>query len=321
MMGKVIKSGRSFKGCVEYCMRKKEATVLYAEGVRSVTTSQATADFNMQRRLNPNLGQAVGHIALAFSPNDTPILTDARMVSIAQQYLERMRILDTQLLIVKHNDTKHQHLHIIYNRVNNQGNTISDSMLREKNVRITKALTLEQGLYMSSGKQQVNRQQLKGEDQIRYQIYDAVKTAAAIAKSMDQLQRMLQEKGINMLYKYRSVTDEIQGISFAKGDYKFKGSEIDRSMSFAKLSQSIAQRVASEHLCPDELPLADQLRAVIKNTERPYQSTERLGVGHGPSILETLLQPAGGNQQTMDDALLYHKKKKKSKSQGSYISR
>lgn len=321
-MGKVIKSGRSFKGCVEYCMNKQDATILHADGVRYENTRQAIADFNMQRKLNTALGQAVGHIALAFSPNDAMNLTDERMLKIAQQYLERMKISDTQLLMVKHNDTNHPHVHIIYNRVNNRGKTISDSMLREKNVRIAKALTIEHGLYMSTGKQQVNRQQLKGTDQVKYQIYDSIRTACRTVKSLDELQQVLKKQGINTEFKYRSGTTEVQGISFSKGDYKFKGSDIDRSMSFAKLSQSIAERVANEGQSQDEPPLAEQLRAAMKTQGKPSMITGRVNTGHGPSLLETLLnQPVGGGQSTPDDALIYRKKKKKGKSQGSYISR
>lgn len=322
MIGKVIKSGRSFKGCVQYCVNKQAATILHADGVRCKNARQAIADFNMQRKLNPNLGQAVGHIALAFSPNDTPTLTDSRLVMIAQQYLERMKIGDTQLLMVKHNDTKHPHLHIIYNRVNNQGKTISDSMLRERNVRVAKALTLEQGLYMSNGKQQVNRQRLKGAELVKYQIYDAIQMACRTVKNIDELKLALKKQGINMEYKYRSGTSEVQGVSFSKAEYKFKGSDIDRSMSFGKLSQSIAERITNEQQRQTVPSLAEQLRAAIKGNERTGPAIGQVNVTLGRSAFETLLkQPAAGAQQTQDDALLYRKKKKKGKSQGNYLSR
>lgn len=322
MMGKVMKSGKSFKGCVAYCMNKQDAKVLLAEGVRLGNVNQATADFNMQRKLNSRLGQAVGHIALAFSPNDTAVLTDERMIAIAQQYLERMKIAETQVLMVKHNDTKHPHLHIIYNRVNNEGKTISDSMLREKNVRVAKALTLEHRLYVSTGKQQVNRQKLKGADLAKYQIYDAIRSNILKARNIRELGQLLKKQGIVLDFKYHSGTKDIQGVSFIKGDYKFKGSEIDRSTSFAGLNRLIAERISGEQQCQTMPSLADQLRAVVKGKEQTAPVKGRTNTSHKPSAVETLLkQPAKGNQQTPEDALLYRKKKKKGKSQGIYISR
>ena len=52
-----------------------------------------------------------------------------------------------------------------------------------------------------------------------------------------QLQERLAEKGITVRFKRKGQTDEIQGISFSKGEYTFKGSEIDRSFSFSKLDK------------------------------------------------------------------------------------
>lgn len=320
MMGKVMKSGKSFKGCVAYCMNKQDAKVLLADGVRLTNANQATQDFNMQRKLNARLGQAVGHIALAFSPKDASMLTDERMIIIAQQYLDRMKIADTQVLIVKHNDTNHPHVHIIYNRVNNQGKTIPDSLLREKNARVAKALTLEHRLFISAGKKEVNRQKLKGADLAKYQIYDAIKSTMLKARNMNELEQLLNRQGITMDYKYRSGTKEVQGINFIKGDYKFKGSEIDRNMSYAKLNQ---QFVGDQQKQPQQ-SLADQIREKLANKTQTVRSPNHLP--HLPAKQHTLLdvlleQLSIGNQQTSDDAAVYRKRKKKGQDQGNHLSR
>ena len=57
------------------------------------------------------------------------------------------------------------------------------------------------------------------------------------SKSWRQLQERLAEKGIGIRFKYKGRTDEVQGISFTKGAYTFKGSEIDRNFSFSKLDK------------------------------------------------------------------------------------
>lgn len=44
-------------------------------------------------------------------------------------------------------------------------------------------------------------------------------------------------KGITVRFKYKGQTGEIQGVSFSKGEYTFKGSEIDRNFSFSKLDK------------------------------------------------------------------------------------
>ena len=268
MIGKVI-TGRSFGGCIRYVIQKQDALILEGAGVRIQETNQTINDFNVQRKYNPNLGQAVGHIALSWSINDQSKLNDEVMVNMAKEYLQKMKIQDTQYLIVKHQDRDHPHIHIVYNRVDNNGKTIADNFQKQRNVKVCKDMTLKHGLYMSPGKEQVNRKQLKGQDKIKYELFDAIKSASKKVKTLNELKQVLAKQGIGMLYKYKSGTNEIQGISFSKGEYKFKGSEIDRSLSYAKLSQAIEQQAKPEK------NLADQLREAMKNAEQGKNNPQK----------------------------------------------
>jgi hypothetical protein len=268
MIGKVI-TGRSFGGCIRYVIQKQDALILEGAGVRIQETNQTINDFNLQRKYNPNLGQAVGHIALSWSMNDLPKLNDEVMINMAKEYLQKMKIQDTQYLIVKHQDRDHPHIHIVYNRVDNNGKTIADNFQKQRNVKVCKDMTLKHGLYMSPGKEQVNRKQLKGQDKIKYELFDAIKSASKKVKNLNELKQVLAKQEIGMLYKYKSGTNEIQGISFSKGEYKFKGSEIDRSLSYAKLSQAIEQQAKPEK------NLADQLREAMKNAEQGKNNPQK----------------------------------------------
>jgi hypothetical protein len=267
MIGKVI-TGKSFCGCIRYVLQKQDAVILEAAGVRLQETNQTINDFNLQRKYNPNLGQAVGHIALSWSINDLSKLNDEVMVNMAKEYLQKMKIQDTQYLIVKHKDRDHPHIHIVYNRVDNNGKTIPDNFQKQRNVKVCKNMTLKHGLYMSPGKEQVKRQQLKGQDKIKYELFDAIKVASKKVKTLNELKQVLLKQGIGVLYKYKSGTNEIQGISFSKGEYKFKGSEIDRSLSYVKLSQVIQQNQPEKNL-------ADQLRQAIRNAKQEKGNTQK----------------------------------------------
>ena len=269
MIGKVM-TGKSFGGCIRYVVQKQDAVILDAAGVRTQQVDQVIADFNLQRKLNPNLGKAVGHIALSWSVHDISKLNDETMVNIAKEYLQKMKILDTQFLMVKHQDKIHPHLHIVYNRVNNQGKTISDNFQKQRNVQVAKHLTLKHGLYLSPGKTQVNRQQLKGEDKVKYELFDTIKQVSKQVKNILELKQVLAKQGITTLFKFKSGGTEIQGISFSKGEYKFKGSEIDRSLSYAKLYETIHNQQEQQQnpgQGKTERSLADQLREVILNQD------------------------------------------------------
>jgi hypothetical protein len=307
MIGKIPKPGRSFGGCVKYNVLKKDAAILFADGIRIDNIEQTIRDFNMQRKMNPELGQAVGHIALSWSANDLDRLNDKVMVEIASAYLQKMKILDTQILMVRHHDRNHPHLHLVYNRVNNQGKTISDKFQRQNNIKVCRELTEKYGFYMAPDKEKVNRQQLKGEDKVKYELFDAIKSISKQVKSMDELMSGLKRKGIEMQYKYKGGTKEIQGISFSKDGYKFKGSEIDRSLSYGKLNTSIAERVKEQHEREQKeqqvqpkgqlRSLADQIREAMKESQDNKQAI------NPDNIQVSYNEPVYGNDSTLKSVI------------------
>ena len=237
MIGK-IKKGSGFKGCVNYVLGKEQATLLHAEGVLAESKQDIIRSFCIQTGMNPGLKKPVGHIALSYSVVDAPKLTDEKMIQLAQEYLREMKITDTQYIIVRHQDREHPHVHIVFNRIDNNGKTISDSNDMYRNEQVCKKLKLKHGLFFADGKEHVKQNRLKEPDKTKYEIYTAIKNEIGKSKNWQELQQQLAKKGIGIHFKYKGQTDEIQGVSFTKGEYRFKGSEIDRCFSFAKLDKS-----------------------------------------------------------------------------------
>jgi hypothetical protein len=238
MIGKPI-SCKGFAGCIRYLLKNEKATLLEVNGVRMQSIDTMTQDFNIQRGMNPGLGKAAGHLILSWSKQDQHLLSPIIMAERAREYLKLMNIGNTQYIIVQHRDTEHPHLHIVYNRVNNLGKTISDSYSYLLNVKVSKQITLKYGYHMGEGKQNVNRDSLKRKDKFRYELYDAITQAGKIAANWQDFKIQLKKRGIEIWYKYRSGTKEIQGISFSKGKLKMKGSAIDRGCSYSKLNTMI----------------------------------------------------------------------------------
>ena len=235
MVGKVI-SGSSFSGTVGYVM-KEESRILEAEGIMPPEVKDMVQDFKDQTLLNPRLKNTVGHISLSFSPKDAPRMTDALMTQIAKEYMQKMGITDTQYLLVRHLDQPHPHCHLVYNRVGNDGQTISDKNIKLRNAKVCRELTEKYGLYLAPGKDDVRRERLREPDKTRYEIYDAIKGCLPKCKNWNELEGKLKEQGINVRYKYCGNTDRKQGILFSKNGFEFSGSKIDRAFSFTKLDR------------------------------------------------------------------------------------
>ena len=233
MVGKVI-SGSSFSGTVGYVM-KEESRILEAEGIMPPEVKDMVQDFKDQTLLNPRLKNTVGHISLSFSPKDVPRMTDALMTQIAKEYMQTMGITDTQYLLVRHLDQPHPHCHLVYNRVGNNGQTISDKNIKIRNAKVCRELTEKYGLYLAPGKDDVRRERLREPDKTKYEIYDAIKGSLPKCKSWNELEGKLKEQGIGVRYKYCGNTDRKQGVLFSKNGFEFSGSQIDRTFSFTKL--------------------------------------------------------------------------------------
>lgn len=319
MMGKPI-TGRSFGGCVRYVVNKPEAKVLSVEGVRMKNASAIIQDFNLGRKMRPELGKAVGHLVLSWSKEDLLKLSDDIMVDRAKEYMEKVGIRNTQYIVVRHSDRNHPHLHLIYNRVDNNGKTISDKNNFAKNVKACKEITLKYGYHIGEGKDLVNRQALKGKEKIRYELYDAIKVGMKTATNWKQLEAQLAGQRITIAYKLRSGTTEVQGISFEKDNVKMKGSAIDRSLSFARIDATLNRngQVQQYHAARETNQpfVATQLRESIQQSvQAEYSHNPSAGKG----ILEILLEPqfVAGPRDPMGDADIARRKRKKREAEHS----
>ena len=125
-MAKITK-GSDFKGVVDYIIDKNKKTqIVAADGLFMENKDTIAMSFNVQWQMNSKVSKPVGHIALSFSKEDEPCLTNRVMAGIALEYMERMGIRDTQFFIARHFNKEHPHMHIAFNRIDNNGNTISD---------------------------------------------------------------------------------------------------------------------------------------------------------------------------------------------------
>ena len=239
MIAKIIK-GSNFKGVVNYIFDKeKDARILICDGLFGENKEIIASSFEAQTRMNPKVTKPVGHISLAFHKEDEHRLTDRAMAGLALEYLKEMEINNTQILIVRHFDKEHPHVHIAFNRIANNGRTISDRNERLRSTRVCKELTRKYGLYFADGKEHVKRHRLKEQDKTQYELYSILKTEVARCGNWRQLMANLEKQGVDMRFKYRGKSDEVQGVIFSKNCYSFSGSKIDRRFSYSKIDAAL----------------------------------------------------------------------------------
>ena len=167
MMAKIVQ-GSNFKGVVDYILDKNKGVQLVAhEGLFMENKDTIAMSFNIQSQMNGKVSKPVGHIALSFSKEDELPLTNRFMAGIALEYMERMGIRDTQFFIARHFDKEHPNVHIAFNRIGNDGRTISDRNERLRSIRICNELTFKYGLHMADSKENFKRNRLKEPDRTK----------------------------------------------------------------------------------------------------------------------------------------------------------
>lgn len=246
MIAKIVK-GAGAKGIVDYILDwEKRASLIDHDGVLVSDNGSIARSFIAQSRLNPRVGKFIGHVSLSFSGQDLPRLTDELMVRISREYMMKMGIRDTQYIIGRHHDKEHPHVHIAFNRIDNNGRTISDRNDRYRSERVCKELTRKYGLYFAEGKEQVNTDRLKEPDRTRYELYFLLKTEVGRCGDWDTLIANLRKQGVEVRFKHKGRTDGIQGVVFGKNGYSFNGSKIDRQFSYSKIAAALNRNSPQE---------------------------------------------------------------------------
>ena len=306
MIAKIVK-GSSFRGVVNYILDKgKDAKILVCDSLFVEDKDTITMSFEAQSKMNPKVTKPVGHISLAFHKEDEHRLTDRAMAGIALEYLNAMGIKDTQILIVRHFDKEHPHVHIAFNRIANDGRTISDRNERIRSARICKEITRKYSLYLASGKERVKQHRLKEPDKTKYGLYSILKSEVSRCGNWRQLAANLEKQGVDMQFKYKGKLDEVQGVIFTMNGYSFSGSKIDRRFSYAKIDTALERNRHNERQEIISSPYREEL---------PILSSESRGNDDLYSSSIGLFMPDNANAQAdenyFEEELKRRNKKKK----------
>lgn len=304
MMAKIVK-GKAFKGVINYILDKQKNTqIVDFDGLRMKTKTSVIRSFITQASMNSRVAKPVCHISLDFSAQDNDKLTNQFMVQVARDYMERMGIAYTQYIIARHFDKEHPHIHLVYNRVDNNGKTITDSNDRFRSEKICKELTEKYGLYFATGKENVKEHRLKEPDKTKYEIYNSLNALVPKCKNWKQLTVELQKAGIKTEFKTKGYTREVEGVRFEKNGYKFNGSKVDRMFSYSKIDYRLnlnAKQSVNQH------PNQTQSNNVLN----PLKSA----IETAGSILGGLIdiQPGSGYNENQDEYNRLQRLKKKKK--------
>jgi len=149
------------------------------------------------------------------------------------QRMERIGIRNTQYIIARHYDTQHPHCHLVFNRIDNDGNLISDSNERIRSTKVCRALTEEYGLYLAPKNSKArNKNRLRPHQLRKINLRSATLDALTKSHSWKDFLSALKVRNIDIRFNRNQASDKVHGVSFSQDGISLVGSTLDRDLSF-----------------------------------------------------------------------------------------
>jgi hypothetical protein len=248
MIGK-ISIGKSFGGCLRYCLEDKEELSQEQKMALSKQDSlqhenraevleynmcfgnkkELITQFNDVRALRPQLSQPVMHISLSLDPEDR--FTKEKLRQIGQDFAHEFGFEKNQYLTIYHKDTKHPHLHIVANRVGFDGSRISDSNSYRKVAELCRKLEIKHELKQVlspqrflSREQKMVRKPENRIDQRKERLKENIRECLLDASGFQDFTHKMKQLGVQVI--------KSRGISFIDDKkMQVKGSELGYSLN------------------------------------------------------------------------------------------
>lgn len=183
------------------------------------------------------------HAYISEAPGSPPI-TNTQAIEGSKIYLREMGfdVEKTQFVVVMHNEKTHQHFHIIANRVQLDGQLVTDKNDYRRNQEAVRQVEMQVGLTrfvketikVKSIENEVVKNPKTGKLET---IRTAIDRELQSSKPLAEVIRNLQAQGIGVTVNQSPSTGRISGISFSHGGKSFKGSQVGKNYSLAALTK------------------------------------------------------------------------------------
>lgn len=260
MIGKINPAGASFKSAVEYNIRAKDSqerkdnSMILCSNMETLNPNEIIELFQEQSNLNSRVGKPVFHAFLSFHKNDTEHLNKDLLIKIVLDYVKEMNLTQTQLVAFLHTDTEHPHIHLVANRIMNNGQRYNDSMERFRSKQACQKITKKYKLTPADHLNNENTHEiirgtkydLHPKENFKKRLKSMIQALIKEADSLEEFKNKMEDLGVNVKIKQDNNGNNV-GISFGEihedGTFMWvKGSEIDRQFSAKNLENAILNK-------------------------------------------------------------------------------
>jgi Relaxase/Mobilisation nuclease domain len=260
MIGKINPAGASFKSAVEYNIRardtqeRKDNSIVLCTNMETLNPNEIIEDFQEQVKLNNKVKKPVFHAFLSFHKDDTEQLNKELLVKIVLDYTKEMGLSKTQFAAFLHTDTEHPHIHLVANRIMNNGQRYNDSMEGFRGKQACQKITKRYGLTPADHLKHENihdikrgtKYDLNPKENFKKRLKSMIPSLLKEIDSLENFKNSIEKLGVEVKIKQDNNGNNV-GISFGEiredgTSIWVKGSEIDRQFSAKNLTYSIEHK-------------------------------------------------------------------------------
>lgn len=250
--------GRGAAGLMRYLLDEgKKATGLKRPEIvgGSLTGTKAaelTRELTAIRAVRPDIKKHLWHCSLALPPGER--LTAQQWDVVAADFMHEMGFTDQHArIVIRHNDTEHDHIHIVASRIGLDGSVWLGQWEVPKAIEATQALEKRHGLMITKGlyddehkrrpadraqksltPAEINRAVRTGEEPPRQRLQRLVDAAAEGAPTVVEFAERLTLAGVSVRANVAS-TGRMNGFSFEVEGIPFKGSDLGKQYTWKGL--------------------------------------------------------------------------------------
>lgn len=295
MLAKICARGKSFGGVLRYVMdvgkkatHEKQAEFVCSNCVLSGDYKEVLEQFNDVRKVRDNVERPVWHCALSLKAGESV----DNWEDCVREFMDKMGFTDENLWVAyKHNDTDHDHVHIIANRVGLDGKLWQGKNDRYKAVAACQEISKKQGLAIveRTGKkdvkditsQELNMALRRGELPPRQKLQKLLTAVIPQCSTVVELCEQLTALNVQV-HPNLASTGRLNGFAFELDGVSFKGSDLGKKFTWKAIEKagvSYEQARDAEELRRYQVqPTAGAAKAEYRNQELS-QGTEGLDLG------------------------------------------
>ena len=248
-------------GALNYNLKKlhhpdpNKRAELLESNFTSLDSKMVHKELKIVRSLKPNLNRYVYHTSLNFSKEDK--LDNAKILTIAQDYLKESGYTNNQYLIFRHYDADHPHIHLLVNRITFDGEVVSDSNNYRRSEAILRKLeaqynlvTVAQSSYSATKLHSSVSQKAPTKEELEMIIRTGKPSEKMLLQelmsdilkqrhtTLQELIKTGEQAGISFLFNQAS-TGRVTGITYFHNGFKIKGQVLGNKYKWAEIIKKV----------------------------------------------------------------------------------